>query len=198
MKRFTSILFVIFFFASPARADSPLTSTPIHEAYTDVDMVVKAKKKGNINAEIAEFLSSKANSIDEKAAVINALGWDFDGKINANLYAKFIYDKSLEDLKLSEIKGDDLFCIGYMQALDDYFNPSKALPYLEKAFKKNDESFTVAIILALVKAQEMMDSGNWCKMWEITHDVFNNKHLVGDLRDGAKKTIRDYMILYKC
>ena len=198
MKRFISILFVIFFFASLTFADSPLTSTPIHEAYSDVDMVVKAKKKGKMNSEIAEFLSSKVNSIDEKAAVINALGWEFDGKNNAERYAKFIYDKKLSELDLGELKDDDLFCIGYMQALDDYFNPSKALPYLEEAVKKDDQSFTIAVILALVKAQKIMDSGNWCKMWEVTYDVFNDKHLIGDLRDGAKKIIRDYMILYKC
>jgi hypothetical protein len=84
-----------------------------------------------------------------------------------------------------------------MQALDDYFHPSKALPYIEAAYKQNDQSFTAAIIYTLVRAQILMDS-DWCKMWEITHDVYNNKYLVGDLREGAKKIIRDYMILYKC
>jgi hypothetical protein len=160
--------------------------------------VVKAADRGKVTGEIARFLTSKDNSINEKAAVINAIGWKFEGTKHAEEFCKKVYKKSLKNINIDELDGDALFCIGYLQALDDYFNPDKALPYLEAAQKKNDQSLTVALILALAKAQNIMDKGDWCKMWEITRRVLDDKSLYQDMREGAKKIIRDYMILYKC
>ena len=184
--------------SSISYADSPLTSTPISDAYKDMDMVVKAGEKHKVTGEIAKFLLSDANSIDEKAAVINAIGWDINGTSHAEQFCERVFKKSLKNIKIDDLDGDALFCIGYLQALDDYFNPGKALPYLKAAQKKNDESLTVALILALVKAQDIMDKGDWCKMWDITRRVLDDKSLYQDMRDGAKKIIKDYMILYKC
>ncbi len=192
------VLFTLLFLISLIKADSPLTSTPIHEAYTDVDIIVKAQKKSKMTKEFARFLHSGDNSIDEKAALINAIGWSFEGENNAELYSKYILGKKLDELDLSELKGDDLFCLGYLQALDDYFKPEKSLPYFEEAIKKNSTSLTVSLIYALAKAQEIMDKGDWCKMWEITYRTLNDKSLYRDLREEAIKIIKDYMILYKC
>jgi len=195
LKRFIFTLLVI---PGLCRADSPLTSTTISDAYKDIDMVVKAADKGKVTSEIARFLTSKDNSIDEKAAVINAVGWKFEGTEHAEQFCKRVYKKPLKDIKLDELDGDALFCIGYLQALDDYFHPEKALPYLEAAQKKNEQSLTVALILALAKAQSIMDSDDHCEMWNIVYRALNDKSLYQDMREGAKKIIRDYMILYKC
>lgn len=198
MKRLFKLFFLILIFINLSRADSPLTSTLFDNVYKDVDMVNYAKKKGSINKKIAKFLHSKDNNIDEKAAVICALGFDINGKHNAEKYAKLIFKKSLSEIDIKSLNGEDAFCIGYLQALDDYFYPSKAIPYLEAAHEKLDKSFTAAIILTLAQTQEIMDNGDWCKMWDMTHNVFNDKSLYTDMREGAKKIIRDYMILYKC
>jgi hypothetical protein len=74
------------FGAFAARADSPVTSTPIADAYSDVPMV-GAARTGAMTPAIADFLYSSA-PIDQKAAVVNALGWSTDGKSNARLYAR--------------------------------------------------------------------------------------------------------------
>jgi hypothetical protein len=180
-----------------ARADSPLTSTPISDAYTDLSIVVKAQKTSKMTKQFAKFLHSSKNDIDEKAALINAIGWSFEGESNAELYSKYIFGKKPDELTLSSLNGDDLFCIGYLQALDDYFQPEKSLPYFEEAEKKNSTSLTVSLIYTLAKAQNIM-SGDWCKIWEMTYQVLNDKSLYRDLREEAIKIIKDYMILYKC
>jgi hypothetical protein len=195
---FSKLILILFFLPVFSFADSPLTSTHICDAYSDVDMVVKAEKTGKVTRSITDFLLSKDNSIDEKAAVINAVGWKFEGTDNAEKFCKYAYDKPLSEIKTDGLTSDELFCIGYLQALGDYFKPDKALPYLEAAHKKDEQSLTVALILALVKAQNIMDKGDWCKMWEITWDVLDDKSLYQDMREGAKKIIEDYMILYKC
>lgn len=200
MRKFSIYIFFAFclFSSSQSIADSPLTSTPISDAYTDLSIVVKAQKKSKMTNQFAKFLHSSDNDIDEKAAVINAIGWSFEGESNAELYSKYIFGKKLDELDLIKLNGDDLFCLGYLQALDDYFHPEKSLPYFEEAIKKNSTSLTVALIYTLAKAQNIMDDGDWCKMWEMTYQVLNDKSLYRDLKEAAIKIIKDYMILYKC
>ena len=192
------IILLFIFSISLSKADSPLTSTPISDAYKDINLVVKAENKGKMTMEFAKFLHSSDNSIDEKAALINAIGWSIDGKDNAALYAKYIFHKKLSELDLEDLNGEDLFCLGYLQALDDYFNPSKSFLYFEEGAKKINHSLTFSLIYTLAKAQNIMDDGDWCKIWSMTYQTLNDKSLYRDLREAAIKIIRDYMILYKC
>ena len=193
------LLNVLFLFQKTSHADSPITATKFYEAYMDVNMVERAHLEGVMGLEIAEFLTSPENPIDVKAAVINALSWKFDGKNNAELYAYYLallYHVSVTELDTEFLSADEIFCIGYLTAMDDYFHPEKALPILEEAHKVMKESFTVSIILAIAKAQRAFDS-DWCEVWKLTEVVLQNKELNQDLRPEAIKMIVDYMILYK-
>lgn len=196
--RLITFLFILIIAFTTSKADSPLTSTPISEAYSNLDIVVKAEKKGKMTMEFAKFLHSSDNTIDEKAALINAIGWSIDGKDNAALYAKYIFHEKLTKLNLKDLEGEDLFCIGYLQALDDYFNPAKSFPYFEEGAKKIRNSLTFDLIYTLAKAQNIMDDGDWCEIWNMTYRTLNDKSLYRDLKEAAIKIIRDYMILYKC
>ncbi len=196
--RLIILSFFLIFSIHLVKADSPLTSTPISDAYNDLDIIVKAQKKGKMTMEFAKFLHDGENSIDEKAALINAIGWSVDGKNNAELFAQYIFGKKPSELELENMNGDDLFCLGYLQALDDYFNPSKSFPYFNEAEKKINTSLTVSLIHTLAKAQDIMDGGDWCKIWNMTYQTLNDKSLQRDLREGAIKIIKDYMVLYKC
>lgn len=182
-----------------AVSDSPVTSTHFHTAYANVEMVKKAKAAGIIDTEIAKYLSSPAYGIDYKAAVVNAIGWSIEGKSNAVLYRnqlEKIYAR--KDKKFNEdiLTPDEIFCLGYLTLLDDYFHPEKAIPLLKKAKKLNPKSFTVAIILALAQAQESMNS-DWCDVWKITDKVFTDPELVRDMRTEAIEIIFNYMALYR-
>ena len=190
---------LVFVFSRKSYADSPITATDFYEAYMDVKMVERAHLEGVMGLEIAEFLTSPENPIDVKAALINALSWRFEGKKNAELYAYYLallYHVSVIELDTEFLSADEIFCMGYLTAMDDYFHPEKALPLLEEAHKMMKESFTVSIILALVKAQRAFDS-DWCEIWRIIEKVLSDKELKQDLRPEAVKRIVDYMILYK-
>jgi len=97
-------------------ADSPLTSTEFYTAYLDVELVAKAREMGHIDEEMAQYLSDPANPLDIKAAVINAIGWGKPG--NTERYASLILGKTLDDLDLDVIPPHDLFCIGYLMAME--------------------------------------------------------------------------------
>ncbi|MBL0106070.1 MAG: hypothetical protein IPP52_01920 [Ignavibacteria bacterium] len=79
-SKFIKIFFFCLFIPGICYADSPLTSTPISNVYEDLEIVKKAKASGEMNSEFALFLHNESNPIDKKAALINALGWDFNGK----------------------------------------------------------------------------------------------------------------------
>src|SRR3990170_4124686 len=196
---FVLILKLLFIFPVASHADSPITATGFYEAYMDVKMVKRAHLEGVMGLEIAEFLTSPENPIDVKAAVINALSWRFDGKNNVELYACYLallYHVSLIEIDTAFLSADEIFCMGYLMVMDDYFHPEKALPLLEEAHNMEKDSFAVSIILALAKAQRAFDS-DWCEVWKLTEEVLKNKELKQDLRHEATKMIVDYMILYK-
>ena len=193
------ILTLLVIFPTTSYADSPITSTRFYEAYLDVKMVQRAHLEGVMGLEIAEFLSSPENPIDVKAAVINGLSWRIDGKSNAELYIYYLallYHVPFTELDTDFLSADEIFCLGYLSIMDDYFHPENAIPLLEKAEETMKDSFTVSIVLAITKAQKAFDS-DWCEAWRLIERVLKNKELKQDLRPEATKIIVDYMILYK-
>ncbi len=194
MKKFIfifSVFMALFLFQGIVYADSPLTSTQFSKAYQDISIVKKASDLGKVTSTIANYLYDPKNPIDIKAAVINAMSWDIDGKTNAKIYCKLMYKKSLEDINVNKLSGDQQFCIGYMLALDDYFHTDTALKYLKSAEKKLHGSFTVSIIRALT--EEMSLDGN---EWTAIEKVLNNSKVSIDMRQDAINIILDYMALY--
>lgn len=192
---FTSLIFT-FCLIQNVYSDSPITSTPFHEAFMYDAMIADAKHCGFMSKEYAEYLNNTSNPIEMKAALVNAYGWDIAGKNNANLYTRFIYKKNWSELNLDELSASELMVIGYLIVMDDYFKPEIALPVLEKAVSKNKYSYTINMIHALVKAQAVMDS-DFCEVWKIYDEVNSNKNLMPDMTPQAKKIIYDYMVIYK-
>jgi len=193
------LLKLLLIFPAASYADSPITATGFYEAYMDVKMVQRAHLEGVMGLEIAEFLTSPENPIDVKAAVINALSWRFEGKNNAELYAYYLallYHVSIVELDTAFLSPDEIFCIGYLTIMDDYFHPDHAVQLLEEAHNLMKDSFTVSIILALARGQKVTDY-DWCEVWRLTEEVLKNKDLRQDLRPDATKMIVDYMVLYK-
>jgi len=61
-------------------ADSALTSTEFYKAYLDVPIVKAAADQPNHLSEAAKaYLFDEANPLDVKLALINAVGWKFEG-----------------------------------------------------------------------------------------------------------------------
>lgn len=193
------VLVLLLGFVAPVRADSPVTSTPFAEAYNDFEIVQKARQKGVMTLEIASHLSSASIPVDLKAAILNALGWDTEGRRNAEFYLYYLaltYRKPLDQISLNLFNADEVFALGYLTLMDDYPHPDRALPILAEGLKRRPDSFTVAVIGALARGQKAMES-DWCQVWKLTEAVYGNDNLQNDMRQPAKKIILDSMVLYR-
>ncbi|MCU0847480.1 MAG: hypothetical protein MUD12_06290 [Spirochaetes bacterium] len=197
---YNRIIPFLFILLMPAASypDSPVTSTDFHKAYLDNPVVKKAKDSGIMDRSFAEFLSDPKKPVDLKAAVINALSWNIDGKGNAPLFLKYVSEKKGKRIIANPglMLPDEIFCYGYLLVMDDYFHPKKGIVFLEKARQRNRSSFTVNVVLAIAKAQLAMDS-NWCQAWESVNRVYEDRNLRQDMIEPAKIIIMDYMKLYQ-
>lgn len=196
-KRFLLFLaFAILLF--PALADSPLTSTDFADAYKNEPMVVSAgTANGILTEELAAFLADAKQPIDVKMAVINQLGWDFDGKANAAVFRRYLIAhgyKNEQDLK-KRGKAHELIAMAYLMALDDYFDVREAAAWADLAVKKDKKSYTIRLVAALIKAQQAMDS-DWCKVYRLADAVRTNTSLARDMKEEASAIVFEYMDLY--
>ncbi len=194
MKKLIALIMVligIFGVTAAVSADSPLTSTNFSRAYYHVDIVNEASGRNTITSHMAAYLADENNPIDVKAAIINALSWNINGKNNAELYCEFIYGKPLEQLDVAALSGDQLFCIGYLLALDDYNDTNQAWEYLKMARNNLSDSLTVALVTYLVEMMTAVSYDWQGQLNQILADTGLNK----DLTDDAIKVITDYMIL---
>ena len=196
------LLIYCLFFLSVVTADSPITSTDFYEAYLHISEVEEANKVGVLSDKIAQYLLDSENSLDKKAAVINALSWDFDRKINAFLFkrhlkAKYQIKDDIDSL-VKVMNDEELFCLGYLTVMDNYFDPEKSLIYFESASSSIRESYTFQIINALIKTQSLIkDQDKWCRIWTTINAVETNKELKVDMNTGGRKIILDYIKIYK-
>jgi hypothetical protein len=201
IKTLLLFLFLILGIKQTALADSPLTSTAISEAYATEKMVIAAgKTEGVLTKELMKFLNSKSSPIAVKIAVINKLGWSFEGQNNAGIFWEYLqknnkYKDEADFLKKAD--ADLLICFAYMKALDNYFDVNDALKIAQEAVSKDKKkSYAVNIIAALIEAQKAMDT-DWCEVYKTTDKVRNEKSLVKDLNENAIFIIFEYMDLYK-
>lgn len=195
-KSILFLLALLLLVTSPCYADSPVTSTSFSDAYLDVEIVKTAANSRTVDQQIAAYLKDKSNPIDVKAAVINALGPDIDEAYNnPEIYSKLIYGKSVADLNLNELSGDELFCLGYLLAMDDYFDTQAAADMLGQAKSKLKDSYTVAMVAGIVYTQGL-EVEQWEDVWNIPAAVIKDKSLKMDMRPEAAAIIVDYMSLY--
>lgn len=202
MKKLCILLFLIAG-SMASKADSPLTSTNFYTVFEEYDIVQKAlDAKGKINNELMIYLSDRAYPIDVKVALINALGWNFDGQKNFKIYLSFLEMRtgltSDQNAFYKKIDGDELLCLAYLKAMDNYFDVKEAKKISEAALAKNrrtNYSYTFNLIDALIGAQIAMDS-DWCGVYKTTQAVKENPKLVEDFPEEAENIVYKYMDLY--
>ena len=187
----------------PLLADSPLTSTNFYQVYEEYDIVNEAlDAKGKVTNSIMLYLSDRAYPIDIKMAVINAIGWKFDGQKNYNTYLNFIEMRlgtSMQDESFyKKVDADELLCLAYLKAMDNYFDVKEAKQLSEIALTKSRRaqySYTFRLIDALIGAQIAMD-GNWCDVYQGTQKVKVNGDLRYDFPKEAEDIVFEYLYLY--
>lgn len=200
MKIFQLLLPFIFFFSSNSFADSSLTSTQFYKAYESVQIIQDASKlKGVLAEKFMIYLSDPSHPIDIKVALINRLGWNINGKHNANLFIQFLQKtkgyQSIKDLK-ERASSQELLCIGYLLALDNYKDVKEALVFSNLAATKESKSYTIQMIKALILSQTF-SYGNWCKKYEVVQKVKTATNLTFDFKSEATDIIFQYISSYK-
>lgn len=203
MNKLSKVFFALSFtlFLTPARADSPITSTEISSAYADVAIVQVAKGSAGLLTEpLMLYLVDEKNPIDVKMAIINELNWTPDGKNNTKTFVDYLKQhtsyKTDETIK-QQAPADILLALGYINAIENRHDAKTALAYAELAMDKNKNSYTVQIVGGIIKAQVMFDV-SWCESFRATDNVRQNAaNLTMDMRTEAVENIFHYMGLYQ-
>lgn len=194
-----------------ALADSPLTSIDFAPAYADVPAVLAARDTRRAEGAVLDFLLSDA-PIDQRIAVVNALGWSFEGQANAARYATGLArKKNLPARKLTPVMlaPEERFLLGYLVAMDDYFELRNApglppafagldaLALVDEAAARQPQVFSVQYVAALLHAQVDM-AGDGCAVWtgpEAVRARFPASRR--DLRPEAVAAAVSYLELYE-
>jgi hypothetical protein len=173
----------------------------VYEEYEIVDAALDAK--GKITNHIMLYLSDQAYPIDVKMAVINALGWNFNGQNNYERYLQFVEMRSGVTQKekgfYKKIDSDEILALAYLKAMDNYFDVSKAKKLSSMAIASSRRatlSYTFRLIDALIGSQQAME-GNWCNVYQIAHSIKQNPSLRWDFPVEADDIVFDYIDLYK-
>ena len=201
MKRLFAVLALVVM-CTAAWADSPLTSTHFAGAYSDHPMVQMAceEMQGNIPTTLLNFLANKNEPVDVRLAVINKLGWNFDGTSMGAQLSEYLMGryKVKNEAKLAKkLDAGTLAVYAYAKAMSNYFDVTAASDLGHKAVKKNkNKSFSVAMASALIDAQIYLDS-DWSMVYKVVADVLHDGSLNLDMRQEAIDNIMDYINLYK-
>lgn len=185
-----------------AVADSPVTSSTFHEIYADVEEVAHAASANEVDPYVADYLLLPTTPIDHIAAVANALSWSTSGRDHAERYAAELVrqrPRLRRRVKRGRLPGRMSFTLGYLKAMDDYFEVTEAERLLRRARKKLPKSFTVAAVHAIVRGQQLMDDADhWCEVWTTFDEVLEAfPEAKRDLRPQAVDAIVDYLIGYR-
>ncbi|MBP5498615.1 MAG: hypothetical protein J6X81_04530 [Muribaculaceae bacterium] len=198
----TLSLAVLLFTGIACFADSPLTSTDFAKCYSDCKMVAMAQNLTDteLNTSLLSFLSDPKSPVDQRVAVVNAVGWNFNGKTTGDQLKSYLMKKlkvkKEEDLA-KKLDSGSLITYAYAKAMSDYFDVKDAMALAETAVKKNKKgSFSINLIAALIRAQYYMDF-DWSAVYNTVHEVLNDGALNLDMRQDAIDAIWDYVKLYK-
>ena len=200
MKRLLTAIAMMLAFTA-GWADSPLTSTHFADAYSDHPMVQMADQmmQNDIPTTLLNFLADKNSPVDVRLAVINKIGWNFDGTtVGAQLgeYLMGRYGAKSEKKLAKKLDAGTLAVYAYAKAMSNYFDVKAASELGHQAVKKNkNKIFSVALISALIDAQIYLDS-DWGMIYKVVADVLHDGSLNLDMRQEAIDNIMDYINLY--
>lgn len=97
-------LTIIFYFCglSITYADSPLTSIKFWDLSDDcfVEEIGKIPGKKRLSQSVFDYLMNDQNTIIDRYALINALGWEFKSEIrNSDLFLEFLQEKFKKEIR---------------------------------------------------------------------------------------------------
>jgi len=202
MKNFRTVLITVLisFTCNILFAASPLIKASFYEAYQSNEIVQYVEERGMFDGRVAAFLMDENVALGEKAAVINALPWNENNKESVNTFKMFLgrnYGVGYESLKLNDLSGDELLCLGYMMLLDENIEISEAQGVLELSIEKNTKSYVTNLIYALSSAQVHIDASQDCDAWTLCNSIRTDAAFTKDINDQAIGLIFQEVDVYK-
>jgi hypothetical protein len=183
-------------------ADSPLTSTSFSEAYRDLPLVSAAEKTHALTPAMSAFLLNQATPLDQKLALVNALGWNFDGQTNAKVFLAALnqhYGQTDTRPEALPLTADQQLVLGYLMAMDNYLYPDgTALPWIRRGARQLWQSESAQLVLAVAEGHGYLDRPKvWCQVWMFTQQALKKPGLQVDMRPQGREILIDYMRLYQ-
>ena len=200
MKRLLTAIALMLAFTA-GWADSPLTSTHFADAYSDHPMVQMADEmmQHDMPTTLLNFLANKNEPVDVRLAVINKIGWNFDGTTMGAQLGEYLmgrYGAKDEKKLVKKLDAGTLAVYAYAKAMSNYFDVKAASELGHQAVKKNkNKSFSVAMASALIDAQVYLDS-DWGMVYKVVADVLHDGSLHLDMRQEAIDKIMEYINMY--
>lgn len=184
----------------PMLADSPLTSTTFSAAYQDLPLVAEAQKTKILSVEMAAFLTDQTIPLDYRLALVNALGWTFEGQHNHELFIDHLgirYQQKGATPDALPLTAEEQLLLGYMTAMDDYFHPELGLPLVRRGARQLWQSQAAQLILAVTEAQDYIPRPKaWCQVWRMTAQALAEPGVKPDMRPEGRDLVLEYMSIY--
>lgn len=201
MKKIFLVSLAFLSFCLPAFADSPVTSTPFAEAYSELPLVAEALENHTLTPAMAAFLSDRTQPLEQKLALVNALGWKFEGQQNAAVWLKHLQTQKKQPEARPEqlgLNAEEQLFFGYLMVLDDYFHPLPGILWVRRGARQLWQHQSAQLVLAIVEAQDYISRPKlWCQVWLQTDRALHDKQARPDLRPEARNLIVDYLQLYQ-
>jgi hypothetical protein len=215
MIKYTLILVFGLLLNFHLRADSPITSIFPASAYTDI-LIINSEiqdNKNELSLEECEFLFATTNPLDQKFALINALGWGDSTKVET--YVKFlmvkyqlshwVFDSILtwrgnqpvQFEPAKQLNADDYSCLAYLLVNGNYFAPLKGYYCAYHAADLKPGSEAAAYVYGLIMAQFFLDNEP-CKVFEVMESIrIFDGYNEDRIRAEALTNIFTYINLYE-
>ena len=204
MKRM-GFLFTVFatFLAVTVMAGGINVAPGFYRYYTDNDYVTTAEN-GNLDGRIGGVLAGDDLTIDEKAAIVDALAssdkWNVQNVETFKMFLGRKYKMSFQKLSYDNFSADDLFTLGYLMLIDKKSDNTEAVNLLEMAKVKSPQSQAVNLIYMLAKVNSLSNKADYCGAKEFIDSVKSNTSLTSDMKPEAVSQIYSSLngVVEKC
>ncbi len=193
MKRIKSLLSAFIVLLTTSVIAGGVNVTPgFYKSYLDNENVIVAEN-GNLDGRIGMALAGDDLTIDEKAAIVDALASSDNWRVqNVETFKMFLGRKtkmSFENLKYDELSADDLFVLGYLMLADKNSGNDEALNLLEMAKNKSPQSQTINLVYMLARVNNFAAKSDWCSAKILIDSTKANNNLNIDMKPEAVETI---------
>jgi len=192
MKRIGTFLSIFIFLTTIVIAGGVNTAPGFYKSYIDNETVAIAEN-GNLDGRIGSVLATDDLTIDEKAAIVDALAssdnWNVNNVETFKMFLGRTNKMSFENLDYEKLSGTDLFVLGYLMLVDNNTGNDEALNLLGMAKSKLPQSRTVNLIYLLAEINALAEKSDWCAAKKLIDSVKADTSFTNDMKPEAVEII---------